>query len=263
MPNCFIIIGGQRCGTGWIAQCLREHPDVSMAPDETRFFDKKYRIAEPWWEFRSLKVASADKVIGEKTANYLSDANVPRRIYSELPDVKIVCCLRNPVERFYSAFLMKAFRKPQLRSLPLKQLITEEPDLVTRGYYARHLSRYFEIFPVNNIHVSIYEDIKKAPDSFVQKIYGFVGVDFLFTPGSLYVQTKPGATEYRNRFLARYSRLLFSRKLPFLKIYNMIRKSPHGSHWAPWEKEFLIEIFDREISDVESLLGRSLPEWRS
>ena len=39
----FIGIGAQRCGTTWLSQYLREHPEVGFSPlKEVRFFDSKY-----------------------------------------------------------------------------------------------------------------------------------------------------------------------------------------------------------------------------
>lgn len=39
----FIGIGGQRCGTTWLSQYLRDHPEVGFSPlKEVRFFDSKY-----------------------------------------------------------------------------------------------------------------------------------------------------------------------------------------------------------------------------
>ena len=39
----FVGVGGQRCGTTWLSQYLREHPEVGFSPlKEVRFFDSKY-----------------------------------------------------------------------------------------------------------------------------------------------------------------------------------------------------------------------------
>lgn len=39
----FVGIGAQRCGTTWLSQYLREHPEVGFSPlKEIRFFDSKY-----------------------------------------------------------------------------------------------------------------------------------------------------------------------------------------------------------------------------
>jgi hypothetical protein len=261
LPN-FIIIGGQRCATGWMSQCLREHPDVFMAQDETRFFDWYYEKGTAWWEQTYFNAAGSQKAIGEKTANYLTDINAPQRIFDTLPSARIVCCVRNPVERLYSAFLMKASKKPELKSLSIQQLVAEEQDLVTRGYYAKHLRQYYDLFPAEQILTLIYDDKMKDPHSFMQTIYHFLGVDSGFVPASLHVQTKPGAAEYSNKFLAALSRVLFYRKSPLRKIYSAFRPGSGAETWSPAEKRYLIELFEQEICDIEALLGRTLPEWR-
>lgn len=259
----FIIIGGQRCATGWIAQCLREHPDVFMAQDETRFFDWYYEKGTDWWEETYFNTVHGEKAIGEKTANYLTDTNVPLRIFETLPTAKLVCCLRNPVERLNSAFMMKASRNPQLNSLPLRELITKEPDLVTRGQYARHLARFYELFPAEQILPLVYDDKAKDPYTFMQQIYRFLGVDADSVSPSLDVQTKPGAVEYSNKFLAVIARLLVSQKSPLRKIYSALRPGTTPAvSWTADDRSYLLELFEQEITDLESLLGRQLPEWR-
>ena len=61
LPN-FLIIGAARCATGWISQCLREHPDIFVASDETRFFDENYKKGLGWWEQRYFNTWKNNKI---------------------------------------------------------------------------------------------------------------------------------------------------------------------------------------------------------
>lgn len=261
LPN-FLIVGGQRCATGWISQCLREHPDVFMAPDETRFFDWNFEEGTEWWRERYFYRLREQKAIGEKTANYLTDALAPQRIFNTLPKVKILCCLRNPVERLQSAFMMKACENPRLKDFSLEELIRVEPDLVERGRYSKYLQQYYQLFPGKRILVLIYDDKQKDPHHFIKTIYNFLDLDSSFIPGSLNIQTKPGAAENNYKFLSRFSRAILHRHSPLRKLYSFFRPDASSSLWTANDLQFLGRIYKAEIQKLEILIGRKLPEWQ-
>jgi hypothetical protein len=262
LPN-FLIIGGQRCATGWIAQCLREHPEVFMAQDETRFFDWNFAKGTDWWEQNYFSAAHDEQAIGEKTANYLTDIDVPGRIFNTLPHAKIICCLRNPVDRLYSAFMMKARNNQALKEFSVDEVVREEPDLVERGRYSTYLRQYYRLFSDKQILVLLYDDKQKDPHCFVKTIYDFLGVDPDVVPRSLLVQTKPGALENSSKYLARISQALLHRHSPFRRLYSALRPSRKSSQWSCAEFQHLSQIYEEEINALETLIGRKLPEWRS
>ena len=66
----FIVAGGMRCATGWIRQCLKEHPDIFMASKEPHYFDRNFEKGLDWY-YSFFEDYSGEQVIGEKTATYL------------------------------------------------------------------------------------------------------------------------------------------------------------------------------------------------
>jgi hypothetical protein len=262
LPN-FLIIGGQRCATGWIAQCLREHPDVFMAPDETRFFDQNFSNGSVWWDREYFSSYCNQKAVGEKTANYLTDENTPQLIWQTLPDVKIICCIRDPAERLYSGMMMKRNLAPELCDLTFDELIERESDLIERGRYSYYLKHYFDLFPNKNILILLYQDKLNDPRGFMQRIYRFVGVNEAFVPRSLKVQIKPGATENSSPLLSRLSRILTHRASPFRWLYSRLRKSNHFKYISSENIRKLDDIYYDEITRLEVLLKEDLSVWRS
>ena len=117
LPN-FLIIGAVRCATGWISQCLREHPDIFMASDETHFFDENYEKGLDWWEQIYFDTWKSEKAVGEKTANYIFEPSVPARIASFSSDVKLICCLRDPIDRMYSHYVLQSTREKDRVTVP-------------------------------------------------------------------------------------------------------------------------------------------------
>ena len=260
----FLVIGGQRCATGWIAQCLREHPEIYMAPDESRFFDRNYDNGLDWWRKTFFKNSDLKGKTGEKTANYLTDPLVPSRIYNTNPQIKLICCLRQPVDRMYSAFLMKARRDRTLHQLKLDELLGQEPDLLERGLYSKHLNNYFDYFPQDQVQVLLFEHQRCDPSGFIKDIYRFLDVKEDFIPGSLHIQTKPGRLENDNKLLLNLSRLAMSSKLPFRKLYSLLRPKstalPLG--WDSGTVASLQKFYKEEISELEVLLSLNLDIWR-
>jgi hypothetical protein len=124
----FMIVGVQKGGTGFLKEQLELHSNVRMAKgfaktrgrwtqtNETNFFSRFYAngvnsylaffAVSPLSYFR--RVLGKGELLGEKSADYLSDPAVPERIYGHFPDIKIIILLRNPMERAYSHYRMVA-----------------------------------------------------------------------------------------------------------------------------------------------------------
>ena len=71
MEQPFLIIGGQRCSTGWLSRCVGEHPEIFVAGDELRLFERNYNPESNWLvAIKHFKGYEKQRVFGEKTANY-------------------------------------------------------------------------------------------------------------------------------------------------------------------------------------------------
>jgi hypothetical protein len=264
LPN-FLVVGAMRCATGWIRQCLTEHPEIFMARLETHFFDRNFDKGLEWWEKTYFIGHEGEKAVGEKTATYLHDPEVPRRIAETLPDVKLICCLRDPLGRSYSHYLMWA-RNRSVHSTPsFMEAATEESDLIQRSLYFKQIKWFLEEFPRENMLVKIYEDKFDDPVGFVQDIYSFLRVDTTFNPPSALLQTKPGSFENQNKFWYSASRLFLHPRAPlFLKKgYNKVRPETGGLRLGEGALKELAPFFKSDISCLEGLLNRDLRCWKS
>ncbi len=267
LPN-FLIIGGARCATGWTSQCLREHPDIFMAQDETHFFDRHYHKGLNWWAqtYFSTSAYRDEKMVGEKTAGYLYDPkDVPQRIIASLSPIKLICNLRDPVERMHSVYQRGVLKGTQ--KLSLVQVATPDSKLVQHGLYFQHIKRFLEVFPQENILIKIYEDKFVDPVSFIQDIYRFLDVDNTFVPPSIDVQTKSGLLESKNKLLKTLSRVLLHPRGPFFfkSLYSKIRPK-HNDDLVKINGQALAELaplFRNDIIKLEKFLGRDLRCWQS
>ena len=110
----FIIAGVQKGGTTALSAFLSNHSQVSFAAKkEVHFFDRKSnankKIESYLNSFQTWNYTQSifPPVVGESTPFYIASRFACKRIAQEIPNVKIIILLRNPVARAYSEYLMK------------------------------------------------------------------------------------------------------------------------------------------------------------
>ena len=289
LPN-FLVIGAAKAGTTAMHWYLSEHPEVFISRmKDPSFFaygvDAAGRLLWGEQEHHRLPIRSlaeyeelfedvGDAVaIGEASTMYLECPQAAARIREVLPGVRMICSLRQPVDRAYSDYLMYLRRRGR-RFDPARDLSrTSEwarPDSrwMQIGRYHEHLSRYFDLFPRDQIHVFLFDDLKKNPLGAVQDVYAFLGVDSRFVPdfdtphapggvprsmlleGILTNQALKSAVEaWVPKRPANWVRRLRTR--------NMTQAPP-----LPAElREDLTRHFREEIAMTADLIGRSLEHW--
>ncbi|MGH9857806.1 MAG: sulfotransferase, partial [Acidobacteriota bacterium] len=118
MPN-FLIIGAGKSGTSSLYYYLRQHPDIYMSPvKEPNFF--AYDANHRGWNgpIRHLEDSITslseymklyDSVQNEKAIGEASPSNFCARACDQVrryvPNARLVCILRQPVDAAYSAYL--------------------------------------------------------------------------------------------------------------------------------------------------------------
>ena len=105
----------------------------------------------------------------------------PTRIAAYRPDIKLLLCLRPPVEMIYSWYWYN--RNAVVASLPESFAeMMENPFLRDLGCFAQHLKPYLDRFPAENILVVQFDAIRRDPDRVRQRTYEFLGVAADFKP---------------------------------------------------------------------------------
>src|SRR5699024_4454183 len=114
----FILVGGQRCGTTSLFRAFEQHPLI-VRPRLNKginYFDLNYYRGEAWYRAhfprrnRTRRVHGVDSVTFEASGYYMFHPLAPARIANDLPDIKIVVMLRDPVERAFSAWKHESAR---------------------------------------------------------------------------------------------------------------------------------------------------------
>jgi hypothetical protein len=191
----FIIAGAPRSATTWLYALADSHPEIAMAKPvrpEPKFFliDELYQCGLEHYSFRWFDSLPSGRVLGEKSTNYLESPPVARRIWNALPEVRLVFLLRNPIERAYSNYLWTyrngletetferalELEEERERYLPEALRYARPFSYFSRGLYAEHLARFYDLFPREQILVMRTEDVGCASRAVAERLQRFLGV---------------------------------------------------------------------------------------
>lgn len=190
----FIGIGAPKCGTTWLSAQLEAHPHIGFAPDKEVYYfadtilrriaGKELRCfarGDGWYHEQFPAASGAVSCRGEFCPAYLYSEEAAVRIAAYRPDIKLLLCLRSPVEMIYSWYWYN--RNAVVASLPESfEEMMENPFLRDLGCFARHLKPYLDRFPAKNILVVKFDAIRRAPDEVRRGVYEFLNVAANFKP---------------------------------------------------------------------------------
>lgn len=236
----------------------------------------------PEWYEGFYPAKSAGRIRGEVCEHYLSSEEALERIRQYRPDVRMICCIRNPYERALSAW--RFFARNGLAQPSLSAEGAVRPDIFSNGYYATQIGVMRRLFPAGQLLVIAYDDLAKSPAAVTRRLYEFVGADPDFVPSSLHRRVN-GNARARSRLLARAvhdvhmrswgSSRWVSNTIGTIKRFSPMRKlvtwmlyeeQAQSSDWYDYLAEFppaVIARYEAEISAVETMLGRSFPQWHA
>ncbi|MDY7109710.1 MAG: sulfotransferase [Planctomycetota bacterium] len=201
----FLIVGAARCGTTWLYECLRRHPQVYLPPEkrpEPHFFLKnaEYERGLRYYSDRYFVGVGRDRIAGEASTSYLYHPSVAPRIAEHLPGVRLIAILRNPVDRAFSNYIVSS--RNGFEPLGFSEAIRVEPErlahpqstfereicpfaYIDRGRYSAQLARYLELFPGDRLHVALFDDLVAAPGETLRAAQAFLDVDPNVVPEEL------------------------------------------------------------------------------
>lgn len=209
----FLMVGTQRSGTTSLYRAVAAHPAVAppLFHKGIHYFDVSYRRGPHWYRghfpVRALanrRLALDHPVTFESSGYYMHHPLAPGRIAADLPGVKLVVLLRDPVERAYSAHSHEYARgfetEPFEKALELEaerlggeveRMRTESHYLshshrhhsyVDRGQYAEQLKVLFDLFGRQAVLVRYSEDFFVEPERVYADITDFLGLPWWRPP---------------------------------------------------------------------------------
>jgi hypothetical protein len=298
----FLIIGAGKSGTTSLDNYLKGHPQIFIPnrKDAGFFASEAHEYDEDWLpeskayyrkfisngdEYYSLFAeASKGQLVGETSTIYLYSKNGYQLIKSAVPEVKIIAILRQPAKRLYSRFLHLS-REGLKPTENFEDLFKKDsiwwirPDLINEGFYHRHLSKFYGVFPRENIKILLYEDLKSRPRDLLVEIFNFLEVKEDISIDTEITYNKSGII--KNQFVNKvigYNNILFrSFKNSFPKQFEKAKKNKHllkvlgtirsrnlAQPKAPTEllKRITDEIYTEDIRQLEKLIDKDLSSWK-
>lgn len=268
LPN-FLYVGPDKAGSTWLADVLDAHPDVCVAAaKDTYFFTDGYDHGLAWYA-RHFRGGHGARVVAEVCHDYLFSADACRRIARDLPDVRLMLCLRKPSDRAFSAYLHA--RKHGLCQGPFEQAIGDIDVLVDHGRYATHLRPYLAAFGRDRIYVGVFDDLRSDPQRFSDELFEWLGVAPMALPPRLR-RPRLAASAPRSVRLARWTKAgaRRARAHGLARLVGAVKRSPgvQRALYRPYASDrpraddTTLRAVDRllaaEVVAVDQLLGLDL-----
>jgi hypothetical protein len=205
----FLILGAMRAGTTTLHHHLVRHPQVAgpVLDKELHYFDLHHDRGITWYRARfptrgtvarRARRAGGPVLVGEATPYYLFHPLVPGRVAAELPAVRLIVLLRDPVERAWSHHRHELDLGHE--TLPFEEALAREDDrlageeermrvdpsyvshahqhhsYLARGHYAEQLERWFSSIPRDRFLILTSEELFADPPGAFDRVLGHLGL---------------------------------------------------------------------------------------
>jgi Sulfotransferase domain len=196
----FLLVGTQRGGTTSLFRALAAHPEIARPNFHkgVHYFDVNYERGMGWYRGH-FPLRRGSRQVFESAGYYMHHPLAPARIARDLPGVKLLVLLRDPVERAHSAHrheLARGFETETSfeRALALEperldgevDRMRREPGYVShshrhhsyldRGHYAEQLQVLYDLVGRDRVHVTFAEDFFTEPEPGYDAIIDFLGL---------------------------------------------------------------------------------------
>ena len=276
----FVGVGGQKCASTWLAECLAAHPEVFVHPKkEIKYFNlltqegqanEDTNLPLDWYldHFAGSDCVSR----GEFTPDYLFEPTAAERMRNDLGPIRILCVFRDPVARLKSHLrhcvrrgLLHVDLSRPLGVVELEGLVQAYPGLVQNGFYFDALQPFLDAFGPEHVCVSIYEQMTAQPHAEVARVFEFLGVDATFEPPML-EKVVGGGFVPKSR-LAENSRIAVFKTLhrfapallPMIRatgvttMYRKLNAKPLATRLTPDAEQLLRDLYADTAAGLESL----------
>lgn len=195
LPN-FVIAGGVATGTSFLSATLAHHPDIYLPRiqrPEPNFFHYSWKFNQgmEWYQNTWFHEVGNQRAIGERSSLLLPSDVAAKRLKQAIPDIKLIFCLRNPLERSWGNYRFTVLEG--LEPLSFDEAIEHEEErmlkaegrwaevqphaYLTRSRYAAHLQEFIDLFGRDRILLLKSEDLGRHPHKNVKRVCEFLGVD--------------------------------------------------------------------------------------
>lgn len=175
--------------------------------------------------------------MGEATPIYMYIPKIAERIRHYNPYMKLICILRNPIDRAYSHYQMT--KRRHIDSLPFSiairieriRLLTKNSSIIDhsyidRGYYARQIRNIIRYFAREQMLFIKTEDLHDRREETLHLVYDFLNLDHVEVP-------------------------------KFERVFSFDYASMN-----PRDRKYLLRRYSEKIVELESMLHWNLSNWK-
>jgi hypothetical protein len=297
-PN-FLIAGPPKCASTSLYYYFSQHPQIFVSKvKETHFFTDNYEKGIKYYE-KYFENAGNAEALGEATPAYCFLPFALDRIKACYPDIKLILCLRNPMERAFSHWLMykdAGVEKASFREaidINLRQMlqVNFENDqgaalwntrrkhvgdtgkwiriYIQPGMYASIIRDIQQRFGVEQVKYIFMDDLKNNFSDVMKELFTFLQVENTFI-----IHNKQEKNFYYNRKILSHPKQnnwckkllgIFPRQCPQI-LNHFLRSKKHKVVEKPKlildDRKFLYDIYRSDIHNLEKLSGKDLSNWK-
>ena len=205
---------------------------------------EEYARGFDYYRERYFAECRGEAARGEASTSYICHDWVAERIKNDLPQVKLIAVLRNPVERAFSGYWHTV--KSGMENLSFAAAIRGEPERLSaltdpvlkelrpfgymeRGFYFEQITSYLKYFTPRQMHLILFDDLVAAPEAVMSEVFRFLDVP----PHRL----GPAPASALNR------------------------STPAEQALSAEMRRFLVEVFEKDVGRLAGLLNRNLDHW--
>jgi hypothetical protein len=280
-PLDFLVIGAAKSGTTALFHYLRDHPNIYLPPEkEVSFFSNEDWFTRGWDAFvhEFFRLAPLNVLWGKVTPHYMAHPHVPERLFNMMPQIKLIALLRNPVDRAFSHYRMAIRTGAENRAFceVVSEQLTQlnSINFLTLGEYGRILRSFFRLFPAKQLRIFFTDDLEAHPNSLVNSILTYLGLELGFSPANLGKRYHQGGMRQRFPWLIPAARRIY----PIWRLWKALPENrrrvirfwfhtrinvasePRGQLESGLRSR-LTNFYRKDVSELEHLIGREVP-WK-
>jgi hypothetical protein len=219
-PN-LLIIGAQKCGTTWLHHVLKKSSYFwGSTPKELNHWNRVNASIEGYAKYFEDADSNA-KYLFESTPHYFrlpgQKIDTARQIREGLGDIPLILLLRDPVERYLSAYTHHMMQG-RLENPAVLKTASSEFRMVELGFYSKILAHFDTHF--SNINIYLYDDIKNAPYETIKRVFGDLSLQVDLTKDNLAIRPNDKKNKMRKLGLTKLPKLSAQLKTELRAIYR-------------------------------------------
>jgi len=256
----FLGIGSMRCGSTWLYEALKCHPDVRLSESKELdffFMPQMLRHDLDWYEahFVPEDGNGPKPVRGEISPSYARlKAWQVNRIAELLPNLRIILTLRHPIERVWSQVLYQSgfWERKDVRQIGSAELLRkiEKARNKLSSNYPRTIEIWSRAFGREALYIDFFDRIHDDPETYVNGVLRHIGAATPWTLPAKLIKKKVHAT---------HTLVKYEREIPEIVQWYIADRLVEPA-------ERLNELLEGRVSswvdEMRTIRGKTRLSWR-